>query len=355
MYIGQMCIQRERPNTERRDEVGVGMARRKLWRTPQLWRTLQLGRTTQLWRTLLGALLVAVLPMLAVTPARAVDPPQVAPRAGDLLRLDGRTQIEADPVVASVDGHPIRLTDLGKASDTLPENLRAMPFESLYPALLERMIDHQVLAMMARRQGMDENPDIKRDIGAAVDRVLEAAYLRREALSKITDDAIRIRYNQEFGNRAATEEVRARHILVATEAEAQDVLAQLKSGADFAVLATKLSLDPDGKRGGDLGFFRREQVWPGFADVAFALQPGQVGSRPIHNEFGWHVVKVEERRLVAPPSLEDARETIRQELTAQAIRQAIQQARAQLSIHEFNIDGSVKLNQTPPGAGGTQQ
>jgi peptidyl-prolyl cis-trans isomerase C len=317
------------------------MARRKLWRTP------------------LGALLAAVSTMLAIAPARTADPPPAiqtgAPRAGDLLRLDGHTQVEADPVVASVDGHPIRLTDLGKASDTLPDNLRAMPFETLYPALLERMIDHQVLAMMARRQGMDENPDIKREIDAAVERVLEAAYLRREALSKVTNEAIRIRYNQEFGNRTATEEVRGRHILVATEAEAQDVLAQLKSGSEFGALAIKLSLDPDGKRGGELGYFRREQVWPGFADVAFALPPGQVGPRPIHNEFGWHVVKVDERRLVAPPSLEDARETIRQELTAQAIRQAIQQARAQLPIHEFNIDGSVKLDQTPRGAGGTRQ
>lgn len=302
----------------------------------------------KLWRAFPGGLVAIMLPALAAAQDAA------PPRAGDLLRLDGRTQTEADPVVANVDGHPIRLTELGQASDTLPENLRGMPFATLYPALLQRMIDHQALVAMARRQGLDENPEVKRDIAAAVERVLEAAYLRREAAAKVTEEAIRTRYNQEFGNRPATEEARARHILVPTETEANDVIAQLKAGADFATLAAKLSKDPDGKGGGDLGFFRREQVWPGFADVAFSLQPGQIGPKPIHNEFGWHVIKVEERRLVAPPSLAEARESIRKELTAQMIREAIKQARAQVPIHEFNIDGTVKLDQAPRQAGPAQ-
>ena len=296
------------------------------------------------WRSLMGGWLAMAVP----APSIAQSP---APRAADVLSLDGRTQVEADPVVANIDGHPIHLTDLGKASDTLPDNLRALPFETLYPALLERMIDRQALVMMARRQGLDEIPDIKREIGEAVDRVLEAAYLRREALSKVTDRAIQDRYNREYANRPATEEVRARHILLTTEAEANDVLAELKKGADFATVAETRSKDPDGKRGGDLGFFRREQVWPGFADVAFSLQPGQVGPKPIRNEFGWHVVKVDERRLVAPPSLSDVRESIRRALIAQEVRQAVKQARAQLPIHEFNIDGTVKMDSLVRGPG----
>ena len=288
-------------------------------------------------------------PAPAATPAQR---PADAPRATEVLSLDGTAQSDADPVVANVDGHPIHLSELGKASDTLPENLRGLPFDTLYPALLERMIDHEALVMMARRQAMDEIPAVKQEIEAAVERVLEAAYLRREALSRVTDAAIQARYNQEFGSRPATEEVRARHILVPTEAEAKDVLAALAKGEDFATLAAARSKDPDGKRGGDLGFFRREQVWPSFADMAFSLQPGQVGPTPVHNEFGWHVIKVEERRLIAPPSLPEVRETIRQELIAQAIRQAVKQARAQLPIRQFNIDGSVKMDTLGKDANG---
>jgi peptidyl-prolyl cis-trans isomerase C len=140
--------------------------------------------------------------------------------------------------------------------------------------------------------------------------------------------------------------VHARHILVTTEAEARKVLEDLHKGADFATIARVLSKDPDAAKGGDLGFFRREQVWPGFADVAFALQPGQIAPNPIKNEFGWHVIKVEERRLVAPPSFSDVHDQLRQELLATAIQQAIADARSQLAVHRFNLDGS-ELDNTP--------
>ena len=180
----------------------------------------------------------AVPPSVARPAPAPVLPPGAAPAAALPAESPGGTvqggavRGDSDPTVASVDGHPIHLSELGRASETLPENLRELPFETLYPVLLERMIDHQALVMMARRQGLEDNAVVKREIEAAVERVLESAYLNREALSKITDKAIQARYNQEFGNRPATEEVRARHILLATEAEANDVLGELRNGAD---------------------------------------------------------------------------------------------------------------------------
>jgi peptidyl-prolyl cis-trans isomerase C len=259
----------------------------------------------------------------------------------------------ADPVVASVEGHPIYLSDLGEASKTLPENLRGMPFDTLYPVLLNRMVDHEALVIMARRNGLEEQKQVQRDIQAATERILEGAYLGQVAAPLVTEQAILARYNQQYANRSATEEVHARHILVGTEAEARKVLDDLHKGADFATIARVLSKDPDAVKGGDLGFFRREQVWPGFADVAFALQPGQVGPNPIRNEFGWHVIKVEERRLTAPPSLADVHDQIRQDLLAAAIQKAIAGARSQLMIHRFNVDGSEFTNTSrlnPAGA-----
>jgi peptidyl-prolyl cis-trans isomerase C len=245
-----------------------------------------------------------------------------------------------DPVVGSVEGHLIYLSELGEASRTLPENLRGLPFDTLYPVLLDRMIDHEALVMMAKRKGMEEKKQVQRDIQAATERILEGAYLGEVAAPQVTEQAIQARYNRQFGNRPATEEVRARHILVTTEAEARKVLEELQKGADFATVARVVSKDPDASKGGDLGFFRREQVWPSFADVAFSLQPGQVGPNPIRNEFGWHVVKVEEKRLVAPPSFSDIHDQLRQELLAGAVQQAIASARSQIAIHRFNLDGS---------------
>jgi len=246
----------------------------------------------------------------------------------------------SDAVIGSVDGKLIYLSDLTRATNALPEQMRNLPFDSVMPILLDRLIDHQVLTMTARRNGLDKKPDIQREMQAAADLVLERAWLAQVTPSKVTDAAIEARFNREYANRPATDEVRARHILVGSEADAKSVLEELKGGADFASVARVVSKDPDGKQGGDLGFFRRDQVWPGFADVAFSLQPGQIGAVPIHNEFGWHIVKVEERRLVAPPALSEVRDKIRQELTAQAVREAIADARSQMIVHKFNLDGS---------------
>ena len=263
----------------------------------------------------------------------------------------------ADPVVGSVEGHLIYLSELGEASKTLPENLRGLAFDTLYPVLLDRMIDHQALVIMAKRKGLEEKKQVQHDIQVAVERILEGAYLGEAAAPRVTEQGIQGRYNRLYANRPATEEVRARHILVTTEAEARKVLEDLQKGADFPTIARVLSKDPDATKGGDLGFFRREQVWPGFADVAFSLTPGQIAPNPIKNEFGWHVIKIEEKRLVAPPSFSDIHEQLRQELLAAAVQQAIDTARSALAIHRFNLDGS-ELDNGPrlnvSGSGGGQ-
>jgi peptidyl-prolyl cis-trans isomerase C len=205
--------------------------------------------------------------------------------------------------------------------------------------------------MMARRYGLENRPDVQRQIQTATEAILEGAWLAQDAEKNVTEAAIHDRYNRLYANRRATEEVRASHILVGTEAEARKVLEDLKAGADFATLARVLSKDSDSDKGGDLGFFQRDQVWPGFADVAFALAPGQVAPNPVKNEFGWHVVKVEERRMVAPPAYAEVHDKIRQELLAAAIQQSVDRARAQLLIHRFNLDGS-EIAPAPIGGGG---
>jgi peptidyl-prolyl cis-trans isomerase C len=267
----------------------------------------------------------------AQTPAAPSDP---------LANVSARAPAGTDPVIGSVDGKLIYLTVLARAAATLPEQVRNLPFQAIMPAVLDRLIDHAALVMTARRSGLDKQPDVQREMQAAADQVLEGAFLGKIIPDKVTEAAIQARFNQQYANRPATDEVRARHILVGSEAEAKSVLAELQGGADFATVARVVSKDPDGKRGGELGFFRRDQVWPGFADLAFSLQPGQIGPVPIHNEFGWHIVKVEERRLVAPPTLSEVRDKIRQELTTEAVRDAIADAREPLIIHKFNLDGS---------------
>jgi peptidyl-prolyl cis-trans isomerase C len=304
--------------------------------------------STHLRSFVLGAIVLAFTGPVSGFAETETPPPQVfVPPTVDLgepLSSDKQSRDASiaggDRVIGSVDGHPIFLSDLARASRALPEAMRNLPFETVMPVLLDRMIDHMALTMTARRAGLDKNPDVRREIDAATDLVLESAWLARTAAPKVTEEAIQQRYNEEYANRPATEEVRARHILVGSEAEARKVLAELGRGADFATIARLVSKDPDGRNGGDLGFFRRDQVWAEFADVAFSLQPGEVNPQPIHNEFGWHVVKVEEKRLVAPPTLSESREEIRKELTARAVTLAIKDARSRMIVRKFNMDGT---------------
>ena len=279
----------------------------------------------------------------ATDPTDSPNTPPVTPFAGVRApdaRIANAVVAQPDPMVANVEGHPIFLSDLGDAVQSLPEQLRKMPFEVIYPMLLNRMVDHEALVLMAQRMHLDDDPKVKRQIDTATARVLEGALLERTAVPMVTDADVKARYARDFANQPAVEEVRARHILVGSEEEAKRIIAELDKGADFAALAQRFSKDPDKVRGGDLGFFRHDQVWRGFADLAFSLKPGEIAQTPIFNEFGWHVVQTLERRSVPPPTLEQASDAIRKQLLQEAVARVVAQAREGLRVHRFNINGT---------------
>ena len=253
----------------------------------------------------------------------------------------GTTPPAADPVVAKVDGQPIRLSDLKDAAQALPENLRGMPQQTLYPMLLDQLIDGRALAAEAHKSGLDQDPTVRRQIAAAEDRALQTAVLSKEVGPSVTNEAVRARYDQEISGKPGEEEVHAKHILVDNEAEARKIIGQLKGGADFAALAKQYSKDPAGaQQGGDLGFFKKDEMVPEFAAAAFALQPGQVSQDPVHSQFGWHVIQVVERRRADPPSFEQARDELRQKMIQEGVQKAVAKARASAAVEKFNLDGS---------------
>jgi len=247
----------------------------------------------------------------------------------------------ADPVVAKVDGQAIHLSDLKDAVQGLPENLRGMPSQTLYPMLLDQLIDGRVLVAEARKSGLDKDPTVQRQVAAAEDRALQTAVLSKEVGPSVTDEAVHARYEQDLAGKPGEDEVHAKHILVSSEAEAKKIIAQLKGGADFATLAKQYSKDPSGaQQGGDLGFFKKDEMVPAFADAAFVLQPGQVSPEPVHSQFGWHVILVVERRRAEPPSFDKARDELRQKMIQEGVQKVVAKARAAASVEKFNLDGS---------------
>ncbi|MBL6079972.1 peptidylprolyl isomerase [Belnapia sp. T18] len=266
-------------------------------------------------------------------------------------------QAAEDPVLARVDGSPVRLSDvMATAQDVLPPEMRSMPgpalMQMLPPEVVRQLVDRavteRVLTNAARSAGLDKDAEVQRRIRRAEEQELQQAYLSREVTPAVTDAAIRTRYEQEAGRRQGEEEVHARHILVQTEAEAKAVLAELAGGADFADVAKRRSRDPGAQSGGDLGFFKRGDMVPEFAEAAFALQPGQMTQAPIRTSFGWHVIKVEERRSAPVPGFEESRNQLRQKMLEEQVQQVVARARDAAKVERVDQPAPSMLDNAAP-------
>ena len=256
-----------------------------------------------------------------------------------------------DPVVARVQGQEIRASDLAEAAQTLPEEMRGMPPAMMFPMLIDQLVDRKAIVQLARTRGLDKDPVVQRGLARAEDQALQTALLQRDIGPLISDAALRARYDRDFAGKPGETEVHARHILLDNEAEAKAVTAELKAGGDFAAIAKKQSKDPGGADGGDLGFFKQGDMVPEFAAVAFALKVGETSAAPVKSQFGWHVIKVEERRQAPAMPFEQARDQLRQSIIQDGIQAIIKTARAGLKIEVFNPDGTPKRatdNVEPP-------
>jgi peptidyl-prolyl cis-trans isomerase C len=203
------------------------------------------------------------------------------------------------------------------------------------------LIDGQALVVEAQKTGLDKDPAVKRQMQEAADRALETALLHKQIGPLVSEAAVRARYEKDIAGKQGEEEVHARHILVADEATAKKIIAELDKGADFAALSKQYSKDPGAaQQGGDLGFFKKDEMVPAFADAAFALQPGQITQTPVHTQFGWHVIQVLERRRAPPPTFEQASAELRQKMVQDYVQQAVAKAVAGVTVERFNMNGS---------------
>ncbi|MBW4093794.1 MAG: peptidylprolyl isomerase [Proteobacteria bacterium] len=288
---------------------------------------------------LLARLSVACLAGAVCWPlaARAADPttpPAANPASATPATSDTASANPAsgNPVLATVDGHPIHLQDVEQEAAGLPPNLRGVPPQTLYPMLLNRMIDARALVIQARREKLEQTPAVQKQIAALTDQVLENALLTKEVAPQITEAALKAKFDKTMAGKPGAEEVHARHILVPTKQEAEKIIAQLNKGANFAALAKKYSKDPGAADGGDLGFFKKDEMVPAFADAAFALKPGEYTKTPVHTQFGWHVIQVLGRRRAPAPTFAQAEPALRQQMLKNAVEKAVAKARAAVKV-----------------------
>jgi peptidyl-prolyl cis-trans isomerase C len=305
---------------------------RRLYPEPELDHFMTLSTTIRL--PIVAVALAGGLALFPLAgPAAAQDGQSAAPAAsGAAAASDGGAE-GADEVFATVDGEPITAGELLVVAEDYARQLGAAPENVPLGELLNVLIDMRLLAKAAEEAGFGDDETVERRIAFARTRVLRDAYLRDQALKAVTDESVRAQYDKEIADFEPQDEVHLRHILVETEDEGKEIIADIEAGGDFAEIAKEKSKDPgSAPNGGDLDFVTRGVTVPEFEEAAFALEVGEMTDAPVQSQFGWHVIKLEDKRESSPPELAAEETRIRNEMLREFVTERIAELRAAADV-----------------------
>jgi peptidyl-prolyl cis-trans isomerase C len=247
---------------------------------------------------------------------------------------------ETNPVLAKVNGAEIRQSDVTLAEEELGPSLAQMDPATKKENVLAFLIDMKIVAKAAEAKKIEDRDDFKARLAFTRNRLLMDNLLAAEGKAATTEEAMKKVYDEAAKQIEGEQEVHARHILVETEDEAKAIEAELKKGADFAELAKKKSKDPGASDGGDLGFFTKDQMVPEFSAAAFSLEPGKI-SDPVKTQFGWHIIKVEEKRNRKAPDFEQVKGQIETYVTRKAQAEYVAKLRESAKVERMDQAANV--------------
>lgn len=264
---------------------------------------------------------------------------------------------DKDPLVAKVNGVEVHQSDLALAEEEAGQ-LPPMSPEAKQDYLVQFVADMILVSKTAEDKKFGDGADFKRKLEFARKKLLMEGLLQSVGKQALTDEAMHKVYDDAVKQIGDEKEVHARHILFRAPAgdekaskEAEDkvkaVIARLKKGEDFAKVASEVTEDPSGKaNGGDLGYFTKDQMVPEFSEVAFKLDKGQI-SEPVKTQFGWHVIKVEDKRVKPAPKFEDVKPQIENFVMRKAQAELVTKLRADAKIER--MDKPAKTDDKPAG------
>jgi peptidyl-prolyl cis-trans isomerase C len=243
----------------------------------------------------------------------------------------------AEPPVARVNGADVTEAELTFAEAEVGSEIAGLPAESRRRVLLEYLVEAHLFADAAVKGQLGQGKDFEERLAYYKLRALRDTFYDKKVRDAVTEAQAKAAYEEQIAKLTPEPEVRARHILVKTEQEAKDLVKQLRAGADFNELAKKSSDGPSSQTGGDLGYFSRGQMVKPFEDAAFALQKGQI-SDPVQTEFGWHVIKVEDKRNRPLPSFDEVKDQLMQSLVQNQLKTIVQGLRATAKVEIVDPD-----------------
>ncbi|WP_455466299.1 peptidylprolyl isomerase [Bartonella sp. B39] len=254
--------------------------------------------------------------------------------SNDLKTLEKASEKTVSPshVMAVIDGKDITAGQLDELALEINPNLARFPDEQRRVMVLKAYLDMQALAKAAIKEGINKTEAYDKRMAVMRDNVLQQLYFKQTIVDHISDTDLEALYNKEVSALPKEDEVKARHILVKTRKEAEAVIKRLSKGESFEEIAKKSSTDGSAAVGGDLGYFSHGQMVKPFEDAAFGLKVGEYTKKPVESPFGWHVIKVEDRRLKQPPVFDDVKEVLRTQLIKERYRKLIVDLRSKLDV-----------------------
>lgn len=258
---------------------------------------------------------------------------------------------QEDTVVATVNGHSITEADIALAESELDPQFDQLAPEQRRAAAVSALIEIKLAAAASEDAGVADEAGFQRRMAFLRERALHSEFVKNEVANSVTDEAVRARYDEEIAGAPVSNEVRASHILVETEEEAVDIIKQLDGGASFAELAKEKSSDGSAQNGGDLGFFGPGRMVPEFEKAAFALDVGAHTAEPVQSQFGYHVIKVTDKRPQQPPAFEQVQSQVRSLLLRERYFAEIGDLRkaATIEITDPELKAAVEAIDGPAG------
>ena len=265
-------------------------------------------------------------------PSGEAQPLGLAHALGDKGRSEVLQQLmQRNPVVARVNGRDIQWVEvMTSAGDLAIESEDEA--KALFPALLKRFIDQELLTAAARRDAIHQDREVVRNVRLFEDNLVRQIYVERQIVAAVSPEKLRARYEKLIDLVGAKQQIHARHILVKTRAEAEEQIAALDAGGDFAELAAAHSIGPSAVRGGDLGYFDPSRMVPAFSQAAMALTPGSYTPAPVETPFGWHIIELLNLRLDGLPPFDEMEEALREQAIREAMQHVLRRLRAESEV-----------------------
>lgn len=220
---------------------------------------------------------------------------------------------DEDPVIAIVNGEEVLRSEVFALVQTLPPQYQSQVGQ-IYPLLVKRVIDFRLAYVAGNAAGLSKEAEVKDRLAEARMRVIRDTWIERAVTALTTDEALQASYGEYLAANPPVMELSARHILLTSEEAARDIIAKLDDGGDFVELAKEHSTGPSGPNGGDLGTFTPDKMVPEFSAAAMALEPGQYSKDPVKTQFGWHIIKLDDRGETPAPSFDEMEAQLRQEM-----------------------------------------